>query len=46
MASDTLQPLNTLGPMPNNPDPDLADPAKKDYMEGRKFFQEGSYNFV
>jgi len=43
MASDTLQPLNTLGPMPNNPDPDLADPAKKDYMEGRKFFQEGEY---
>ena len=43
MASDTLQPLNTLGPMPNNPDPDLEDPAKKDYMEGRKYFQEGEY---
>jgi len=43
MASDTLQPLNTLGPMPNSSDPDLEDPAKKDYMEGRKFFQEGDY---
>ncbi len=43
MASDTLQPLNTLGPVPNSADPDLKDPAKKDYMEGRKFFQEGDY---
>nr|WP_321464867.1 tetratricopeptide repeat protein [uncultured Desulfobulbus sp.] len=43
MASDTLQPLDTLGPMPKGSDPDLDDPAKKDYMEGRKFFQDGDY---
>ncbi|MDD2464122.1 MAG: tetratricopeptide repeat protein [Desulfobulbus sp.] len=44
MASDTLQPLNTLGSMPNGPDADLDDPAKKDYLEGRKFFQNGEYS--
>ena len=43
MASDTLQPLNTLGPIAESTDPDLSDPAKKDYMEGRKFFQDGDY---
>ncbi|MGD9949194.1 MAG: tetratricopeptide repeat protein [Desulfobulbus sp.] len=43
MASDTLQPLNTLGPMAKGPDADLDDPAKKDYLEGRKFFQNGEY---
>lgn len=43
MASDTLQPLDTLGPMPKGPDTDPDDPAKKDYLEGRKFFQNGEY---
>lgn len=43
MASDTLQPLSTLGQMPKGPDSDLDDPAKKDYLEGRKFFQNGEY---
>jgi tetratricopeptide (TPR) repeat protein len=29
--------------MPNGPDSDIDDPAKKDYLEGRKFFQDGEY---
>ena len=43
MASDTLQPLNTLAPMPKGPETDPDNPARKDYIEGRKFFKEGEY---
>ncbi|MGE4561239.1 MAG: tetratricopeptide repeat protein [Desulfobulbus sp.] len=43
MASEPLQPLNSLGPMPKGPDTDPDDPAKKDYLQGRKFFQDGEY---
>ncbi len=43
MASDTLQPLNTLAPMPKGPETDPDDPARKDYIEGRKFFKQGEY---
>ena len=44
MASDTLQPLNTLGPLPKGTEADPDDPARKDYLEGRKFFQQGEYS--
>nr|WP_320010098.1 tetratricopeptide repeat protein [uncultured Desulfobulbus sp.] len=43
MATDNLQPLESIGAAPKSSDPDLEDPAKRDYMEGRKFFQEGEY---
>lgn len=43
MASDTLQPLNSLGPLPKGPESELDDPARKDYLEGRKFFKQGEY---
>ena len=43
MASDTLQPLDALGPMPKGRNADPDDPARKDYLEGRKFFQDGEY---
>ncbi|MBM9614665.1 tetratricopeptide repeat protein [Desulfobulbus rhabdoformis] len=43
MATDNLQPIDSIGAAPKASDPDLEDPAKRDYMEGRKFFQEGEY---
>ncbi len=43
MASETLQPLNTLAPMPKRQEAELDDPAKQDYLEGRKFLNEGEY---
>ena len=43
MASDTLQPLNTLGPMAKGPETDVDDPVRQDYLEGRKFFKQGEY---
>ncbi len=42
MASDTLQPLDSLAPMPKGPEDD-NNPAKNDYREGRKFLQDGDY---
>lgn len=44
MASDTIQPLSSLGPMPQeNSSAQTDDPARKDYLEGRKLFREGEY---
>ena len=42
MASDTLQSLDSIAPMPKGPDDD-DNPAKKDYREGRKLLQDGDY---
>ena len=46
MVSDHIQPLDTLGPMAqeNTSDEQTIDPAKKDYLEGRKFFGNGDYS--
>jgi tetratricopeptide (TPR) repeat protein len=43
MVSDTLQPLDALGPMPKGGNADPDNPARQDYLQGRKFFQEGEY---
>ncbi len=46
MASDTLQPMGAIQPMCDNGGSevdDIKDPAKRDYMAGRKYFSEGDY---
>ena len=45
MASDTIQPLDSLGPMPQGTagDDQETDPAKKDYLEGRRLYGQGEY---
>ena len=46
MVSDQIQPLSSLGPMAQNKacDEQTNDPARKDYLEGRKFFGNGDYS--
>lgn len=46
MVSDQIQPLSSLGPMVNDnaSDEQANDPARKDYIEGRKFFGNGDYS--
>ncbi len=46
MVSDNIQPLSSLGPMAadNVSDEQANDPARKDYIEGRKFFTNGDYS--
>lgn len=45
MVSDNIQPLGSLGPMAkeNTREEQATDPAKKDYLEGRKLFSNGEY---
>ena len=44
MASDTIQPLNTIGPMASADNPaEETNPARKDYLEGRKLHSQGEY---
>ena len=45
MVSDHIQPLSSLGPTAheNTRDEQTIDPARKDYLEGRKFFGKGEY---
>lgn len=47
MASDTIQPLGSIGPMAKGSDSDAAaeetNPARKDYLEGRKLHSQGEY---
>ena len=44
MASEFIQPLDTLGPVKETTnDQDEDNPAKKDYREGRKLYSEGAY---
>jgi len=45
MANESIQPLNAIGPMgkENSPGQEDDNPAKKDYREGRKFFNQGEY---
>ena len=44
MASETFQPLNSLGPMPQESKSEQSDnQAKNDYIEGRKFYSNGEY---
>ena len=46
MASDSIQPLSSLAPMAqdNASDEQANDPARKDYIEGRKFFSNHDYS--
>lgn len=44
MASETFQPLSSLGPMSQETKAEQSDnPAKNDYIEGRKFYGNGEY---
>lgn len=45
MVSDHFQPLDSLGPMAqeNTSDEQTTDPAKKDYLEGRRLFSNHEY---
>ena len=45
MASEFIQPLNSLGPVAGDSgqEQDLDNPAKKDYLEGRKLYGNGEY---
>jgi tetratricopeptide (TPR) repeat protein len=45
MASEFIQPLNSLGPVTGDSgqNQDLDNPAKKDYLEGRKLYGNGEY---
>ncbi len=46
MVSNNIQPFSSLGPMvkDNVSDEQTIDPARKDYIEGRKFFSNGDYS--
>ncbi len=42
--TENLQPLQSIGPVENSgEDPALQDPAKRDYLEGRRLYAEGNY---
>ncbi len=47
MASDTIQPVNAIKPMCDNESEaggdDIKDPARRDYIAGRKHFSSGDY---
>lgn len=45
MASDSIQPMSAIQPMGDNKakGDDIKDPAKRDYMAGRKYFTSGDY---
>lgn len=45
MANESIQPLNAIGPMgkEKGADQDDNNPARKDYREGRTFFNKGDY---
>lgn len=45
MVSDTIQPLGTIGPMAKGGDAaaEETNPARKDYLEGRKLHSQGDY---
>ena len=44
MASDTIQPLNTIGPMASADNPaEETNPARKDYLQGRALHKQGEY---
>lgn len=46
MVSDTIQPLSSLGPMPQESTRDAQEtnPAKRDYTEGRQLHGNGKYS--
>lgn len=46
MVSDIIQPFSSIGTMAqdNVGDEQAIDPARKDYLEGRKFFGNGDYS--
>ncbi len=45
MVSDNIKPLSSIGPMAqsNAGDAQESDPARKDYLEGRRLLGEGDY---
>ena len=43
MASENIQPLSNLQPVTGEPAGEDLDPARKDYLEGRKLYSQGDY---
>ena len=43
MASVNIQPLSSLQPVTGEPAGEDLDPARKDYLEGRKLYSQGDY---
>ena len=43
MASENIQPLSSLQPVTGEPANEELDPARKDYLEGRKLYSQGEY---
>ena len=43
MASENIQPLSSLQPVTGDPAGEDLDPARKDYLEGRKLYSQGDY---
>ena len=43
MASENIQPLSSLQPVTGEPAGEDLDPARKDYLEGRKLYRQGDY---
>ena len=43
MASENIQPLSSLQPVTGEPAGEDLDPARKDYLEGRKLYSQGDY---
>lgn len=43
MASENIQPLSSLQPVTGESANEELDPARKDYLEGRKLYSQGEY---
>ena len=43
MTSENIQPLSSLQPVTGEPAGEDLDPARKDYLEGRKLYSQGEY---
>ena len=43
MTSENIQPLSSLQPVTGEPAGEDLDPARKDYLEGRKLYSQGDY---
>ena len=43
MASENIQPLSSLQPVTGEPAGEDLDPARKDYLDGRKLYSQGDY---
>ena len=43
MVSESIQPLNSIGPADSGREDGPSDPAKRDYIEGREQYKAGNY---